>query len=274
MGTSKSYQGPTGKNPLLPPWAPPAPGEEAPSDTGAPPAQTSAAPTSWTGPKRDLGRLVSSGTRRPDADPTLRRIGRGFVSALGGARSAASSAASGRSSTQRLGQFLATAATRGVSEAARTFGLAEYLGQDVAVFLTRLVDALAPAGALIEQAVARAAMAETLTDLVDQYLEEGRDLGALEELSREQVGEILGCAVVHYINERLLQALASRIEDGTITPERACVVERDVCEFVDETTRLDLAAVDVFALDWGGPDGQAFVGRIYEDAFRFLEAEE
>lgn len=203
----------------------------------------------------------------------LRRVGRGFVGAQGGARGATASAVSGRSSTQRLGQFLVTAATHGVAEAARTFGLAEYLGQDVAAFLTRLVDALAPAGALLEQAVARTAMAETLTDLIDQYLEEGRDLGALEQLSREQVGDVLACAVVHYINERLLQALASRIEDGRTTPERACQVERDVCEFVAETVRVDMGAVDVFVLDWGGPEGRAFVDRIYEDAFRFLEAE-
>ena len=287
MGTSKSNPGPTGVNPLLPPWAPEPvfpTGEpeqssleseagEAPEQTGpADPADQFRAPGSWGVPRRAIGQLSAGpGTGSRGRTLTQRTVS-GAVRALGGARGATSSARAGRAAAQRYGAFLATTATRGLAEAARAFGLDAYLGADVEVFLARLAEALAPDVGMMENDVAAAALSRALDDLFDRYAVAEGGLAALDRLTPDSVAEALQSFVAHYAFERILEALSSRIENRAISPERAVEVERQVWEYVVDTVAFETEGRDLLAIDWRGAEGKDLVEGVFRDGFAVLKA--
>lgn len=283
MGTSKSYGGPVGINPLLPPWAQ---GPEEPVPAGDPggviepnvngpeaavnaPAQV---PEAWTDPRRTAVSLASARGSRGIPRAPVRRIARGYVRALGGARRAAASAIAGRATAQSFGNFLSFVTSAGVSATIERFGLARFLGRDVRTLLAGLADALAPSGALTEDAIARVALTEALAELFDRYAVAENGLAALDRLDADGIREALQSYIAHYINERLMQALASRIENGASSPDRAVAIEREIREYITLTVQLDLSRTDVVGLDWRGQQAQVLVSRILEEGYRLVEA--
>ena len=306
MGTSSSFGGATGRNPLLPPWAQgdgaPAPGpgpspEPAPSpdpaipsdqpppgtpdageqgapDTPAPPLVPGQNPPpvvpafSWGTAKRGMTAYTSRGDRG-----SLRNAANRYVGARGGGRTAARAAQAGRASTARVGGFLSGVASRGFDAVARELGLTVYLGRGVDQLLTAIADALAPDGATQEDAVARQAVNETLAYLYDRYSLADGDLTKLDAMDRQGVAEALAVSVTAYIYHRWVQELGKKIEENAATARDAVRLERDVRAFIAETVQLDLTRVDPLAMDWGGPAGQQFIERIYTDAYDMLEGE-
>lgn len=178
MGTSKSYDGPKDRTPLLPPWAFPDAGDGAESAPASPdgslpnqPAEEQPPPenppveqpspstdppqaipgNSWRSAKISLGKTVTGGRSRD----SLAGSGRKYVGALGGARRASSTSRAGRASTARLGQFLSSVGSRGLNETLESFGLSSFIGKDSESIFTAISNALAPAGASREEAIAR-----------------------------------------------------------------------------------------------------------------------
>lgn len=298
MGTSKSDPGPTGDMPLLPPWAPELPepledgdpedGDDA-SDAQADDADADSAPEEpdpgaeettatladplpWNAPRRAMNRLAGSAYTGDRARREAGDAVRGVVRALGGARGAARRAIAGRATAGRLAEFLAAAASQGVAAAARLFQLDAFLGGSVEVFLDRLVAALAPDGALTEDAVARAAAADTVDDLFDRLGVTVEGIGALDRLTPDAVATALRLYVANYALRRALQTLSSRIEERAITPERAVEVERQVRGYVHDTVDFELGGRDPASVDWNGAEGRALVARVFDDAFALLES--
>lgn len=297
MGTSSSFGGPTGRNPLLPPWAQdgggppdlgPPPGDEPVADDtppntpndgedsppGTPPASlpilTPTVPSvSWAAGKRGMTAYTSS---RGDRS-SLRGAANRYVGARGGGRTAARAAQAGRTSTARIGGFLSGVASRGFAEAARALGLSAVLGRNVDQVLAAIANALAPEGATQEEAVARQAVNDTLSYLYERYGLGDGDLTKLDVMDRAGVAEALAVSVTAYVYYRWVQELGRKIEENAYTAAEAVRLERDVRAFIAETVRLDLTRVDPLTLDWGGPAGQRFVEQIYADAYDMLEGE-
>lgn len=281
MGTSTSYTGPTGKTPLLPPWADDpdddpeaAPGDDQdvppPDDEAAAPPEAATPPEAapaieWSVPKAALTRWARGGR-----STTLRRVAGTYVAASGGAGRATTGARSGRAATARLGGFLGTGLRDGFAAAARELGLRDVVGRDARFVLATLVDRLAPAGALREEAVARAAMIETLADLFDRHAVEAGGLGALDALDADGVRRILALFVTNYVNARFQQELVSRVERGAVSERAANALLDQIRDFIAGIVRLDLRDIDVVALDWRGPEGRRVVDRVYEAAYSLL----
>lgn len=276
MGTSSSYGGPGGKGgSLLPPWAPPAddgssdgPGSPADSPPGEAPGVVPY--VSWGATKARLARFASAGGARSKSGAgNLRAAGRNFVAAQGGSRRAAHTAASGRASAQRLGSFLGAVASVGARAAADAFGLGGFVGQSAEILLAAAVDRLAPDGAQLEQAAARAALTDTLAEVFQERGVFDGGLEALQGLTPADAREILTLFVAHYINERLIQVLAKKLEDR---PAQEVVrLESEVWSYVQGTVILDLSSLDVLATDWTGPEGEAVIDRIFVEGYRIIE---
>lgn len=282
MGTSRSYDGPTGHTPLLPPWAPPAPPDGAPDEDGPPeeapdgtpeeapedivPPPTAPRPT-WSSPKRAMSRYASTGGRDTGY---IRRAGRGFVAAQGGARVAAAGSVSGRRSAARLGGALAAAVADGAAGLLRFLG-AQHVGGDVDALLSALVDAIAPAGALAEEAAARAAAAATLDEFFSTYGVDERGLDALDALPANVVGDILEHYTAEYVFTRLMETLASRIENGAASAQEVCRMERDLRAYVTEQIRSELSDRDVLQIDWSGPGAERLVNNVFTEAYAIME---
>jgi len=271
MGTSSSYTGPTGRNPLLPPWAEEVPldpaGQMAPENTPAT-TQEEIKPvpvTPWSTPKAAMRRLGSGASAT-----TIRSVVRSYVRASGGAGTATGSARAGRATTARIGGFLANGVRIGFVQAAEQLGLRNLLGRDAQFVLAAFVDLLAPPGALREEAAARKAAIETLVALFEWCGVEENGLDALDHIDVAGITEILTFSISFYINARLQQELVSRIERSAMGEHEANALLADVKDFVVEIVRVDFTRIDVLAFDWEGQAGRSFVEGIYEDAYVLL----
>jgi len=286
MGTSSSYRGPSGRNPLLPPWA-----EEAGDSVALPGEETSPAPAgdegegsdetaptpivpelTWRAPKRVMGQL-GRGAGGGTSTSALRGLGRSYVRASGGARTAATAARAGRSATARLGGLFATSIREGFQRTLERLGLQRLLGQDVQTVLAAFVELLAPDGALLEEAAARSALIETLEAVFERYDVETSGVESLGSMDAAVLGEIVELSVVNYVNARMQQELANRIERGTLPEGEANRLMDEIRDFVGEIIKLDFAGVDLVNLDWEGPEGRRLVLGVYEDAYRLLGEE-
>ncbi|HEV2641076.1 MAG TPA: Qat anti-phage system associated protein QatB, partial [Candidatus Elarobacter sp.] len=266
MGTSSGFKGPIGRRPLLPPWPylphDPAPeqdnGKPATSpDGGGPVTPPEAGPTlplghpgaprppipapvptaTWAKAKLSFSQFVGVGGSGGRGGRTyLRRAGRRFVRAQGGSLAAAQAARAGRRTAQRLGGFLGTAVTAGVAEAVRRLGIESYVGRDVWSFLSDLVDALAPAGATIEEDTARRALTETLRELYGGETEL-LAVGRLEALTPAAIGVALERYVARYVYTQLLAILGSRLYDSSRDETAIRRLEQDVQDYIYQTVR-------------------------------------
>jgi len=278
MGTSASYTGPTGRNPLLPSWVPPAgdqddQGDEIPSP--ATPDETSLEPQipeliPWSIPKSSLSRFASSLRQGSVRQESVKSAIRDFVRAQGGARRASRAARAGRASAQRLGGFLASVANEGVTAAVSSLGLQEFIGQDVDTVLAALVDRIAPAGAFLEDSAARAATIQTLDKLFQEYAVSENGLDALNALDSEGVKQTLQQYIANYIYTRLVQVISQGVESRST--DHLIQVENAVRDYIFPTVRLDLMnRTDVLSMDWGGQEGHGFIERIYQEGYELIE---
>lgn len=290
MGTSSSYGGPTGTNPLLPDWAQPDTPASTPDDTAvdgdgngegekdSPDSQSTDQPAGGTQPpqtptvnfrgaKSSMTRFVSGG----EGNGNVGRVGRNYVAARGGSRRSAQAATSGRSSTARLGSFLSSVASQGVAAAAREFGLGELAGRSAYEVFAAIANRLAPSGATLEEAAARHAVDDALLGLYRKYDLENTDLLSLDQMDGEAIRDAVESSVSAYIYHRWLQELGDRIEENAVTADQAVRLEREVREYVEQTVRLDLRNIDALTLDWNGNEGRRIVERIYQEAYGLIE---
>lgn len=301
MGTSKSYGGPRDRVPLLPSWATSqqAPGgggalgggaaapAQAPATTNnghaapsAAPQQT--APANWQAAKTALGKAAarpsSGGARRGGggggrARSGIRRAAASYVRARGGSQAASRSSRSARIASGGLGGFLSDVATRGISDALRELGLSAYEGRDADTVFAAIANALAPAGESREAAAARQATNQALDQLYGTFVSETGDVSRLEAMTRQDVVDAIQASVSGFIFNRWVSELGIKVEQRTVTPAQAVQFERDMRLYVNETVRLDFTRIDPLKLDWKGAPGQAFVDRIYAEAYAVVGGE-
>ncbi len=291
MGTSTSYPGPTRNNPLLPPWAadplPPLPlppyDEQPPPNVAPPSPENDEAPpapvdtpqatpdipisplSSWRAPKSALTRRARGNDR-----VSFGTISRGYVRASGGHRQAAATARAGRAATVRLGRFLAAGLRNGFAQVAQQLGLQNFVGRDAQFVLAAFIDLLAPAGAMREEAIARQAMIDTLSDWFDQLDVIARGFDALDALTPETMADLIILSVANYVNVRFQQELVSRIERGTLPEREANQLAAEAKEFIAEIIQIDFRGVDLVQVDWQGAEGRDLIAGIYETAYSLL----
>jgi hypothetical protein len=153
---------------------------------------------------------------------------------------------------------------------ASNVGLEPFLGRDAEYVLAAFIDMIAPEGSLREEAVARAAIIETCTELFDQYDVTVGGIDALDTMDVEGMKAIVALSITNYVNVRLQEELVNRIERSTLNEEEANVLMLEIKHFIAGVVRLDLREIDVLALDWNGPEGHRVVERIYETGYEML----
>ncbi|RUL87987.1 Qat anti-phage system associated protein QatB [Tautonia sociabilis] len=205
---------------------------------------------------------------------SLKRAASNYVGAKGGARNAARAAASGRAGTARLGGFLADVLRRGIDRAARELGLTGVVGRAVDEVFAAIANAIAPDGATLESAAARAAIDEALAHLYERYVTPEGDAGTLDSMDADAVRDSIRISIESYVYTRWLEELSQRIEVRAVSAAEALRLEREVKDYVRETVRLDLGSVDVLRIDWAGSEGRGIIDRLYREAYDLLEASE
>jgi len=198
---------------------------------------------------------------------------------MGGRRSAAHSAVAGRQTAGRFASFLASVAAGGIETAARTLGIEQYLGRSADMFLLHLADALAPTGALTEDAVARKAMDATLLDLYKQLGISAEGLVALERMTPAMMASALVQYVINYIHARVINALAAHLHATAPTFTRIGEVERTALRYIEGVVRQYLDTTAFFGPDgsaiaagWDARAGQRVIDRLVDEAYGVVQA--
>lgn len=300
MGTSKPNNGPGDKTPLLPDWAqpddpPPPPDDENPPPDEIPPDEEPEppddppdpdeepeipgghvnpqgppdpppTPTHWQTAKRNMKNFVVSGDA---AD--LRRTGRSYVKAKGGAQRAAANAKQGRIITGRILNFLSDVVNNGVEAALNNIGLQDIQGQSVESILAAIIDILAPDGASLEEAVSRRTEEAVFSEIFEEYAVDENGIDELENMGAEGVERTFVLTVSEYIYQLWLVELGKRIDDGAIDASEAVQLERMVKAYVNNAVELDLQGRDILTTDWTATESQGIINDVYAQAYEFLE---
>jgi hypothetical protein len=311
MGTSKSNGGPKDKIPLLPDWAfppleeeeppleeeeqeqenPPDPedevekedegddndaddddGSDEPADDDDADVGTEQAPTvetsTWRSARTFLSKAVKkSGDRRAE----FRRAAQSYVRAHGGARRASQNSPSGRAATGRLAGFLSDVARRGIDAALEALNLSSVVGRDAQTVFAAISNALSPEGASPEQAVAREAINDVLSDIYERFVGDDGDISKLNALTGEDVAKAITDSVSTYIYKRWLQELGKQIEKKAVSSSEAVSLEREAKLFIKDSVKLDFKTTDPLSVNWK-TDGHSIVETIYTQAYSLFGA--
>lgn len=290
MGTSASYSGPTGKNPLIPPWAespngesggnvnePDAVAQNPNSDGGNPevPPQNPTDPTntinippltSWRNVKSSFTRFARSTYSSPSG---ARKVTRNFVKAQGGSGSAAANSRKGRSVVQNIGGIFSGLAQQGSSFTYKGFNFQECVGKKASELLDTFVNLVVDDNDDLESMIARKATIETFNKIFEILGVEEKGFDALQNMTIDNVKLVFQTYLSEYILTNILQKVGQTLEK--MPAKDAYQKEKWIKNYIATKVSLNLTDTDVLNIDWKGKQGRDFVQNIFTEAYKLIE---
>jgi len=221
MGTSASYGGPKGSNPLIPSWVDtPLPGEAASPAAGnddGDQAEATPLPSLNGNRLKPLRAAIRSSARSGGSDSrAMRAAARHFVSkSMGGARRGAQRMGVARRAGGRMVQAFSALAAGGAAQLARVLQLRSLAGLSAPEVWDRLAEFVCSDGGSIDEAIVKAAFCQTLI----QEMENG--LTDLLEANAEQLASFFERFIGECVIERLSQEGGSLLEQSGVSAAAA-----------------------------------------------------
>lgn len=288
MGTSASYSGPTGKNPLIPPWAevPDAgqsgdisgstepnenPEGNSPQNGETPPSNVvnPSILTPWGDVKSNFTSYAKGRSGGFSTTRSARRAIRGFVSAQGGAKNAATNARKGRSVAQNIGGIFSGIASQGSNFTFNGFNFKDCVGKKASELLETFVDLVVDHNDDLESTIARDAVVEAFQKLFDVLGVEEKGFEALQSVKSENLTLVFQTYLSEYIFASLLQKVGQTLEK--MSPKEAYQKEKWLKNFISTKVSLNLENIDLFTMDWKSEAGRNFTSNIFTQAYKLME---
>lgn len=289
MGTSNSYGGPKDTSRLLPSWARQdsdidnssndnnismddeeeqnIPENDDLNDQGkGNPKNTSQPPKNWENAKNLMSRYASKGSGY--GGPA--KAGKAYIRAEGGAKKAAQSVKSGKTTARSLAAFFINSARGGISQGLNSIGLGHLVGKDVNTVFSELIETLLGKGVNFDENIAREAIDNALGSFYEQC-SENQNFESIEHITPEQLEKTIEDIVSGYIYKRWLQKLGECIERKSFSEDEAIKLETEVSVYVRDLVNLELNSRDSFSIDWNGEEGRRIIDSVYEDAYSLIE---
>lgn len=140
------------------------------------------------------------------------------------------------------------------------------------VLLAALVRTFAPAGADLDGAATLRASVKTFVEMLQQFDVETQGPEALDELNEAGVRDTMQSFIANCVAERLLQALAAKIETEAISALRAKEVQDELRGFVRANIALEFGNVKLTDLTWSSREAGKLIDRLFEGGYAVLEA--
>jgi hypothetical protein len=271
VGTSTPFGGPKNSNPLLPSFlnqpdgtsaANSQPDEQQPANAAPPQTTPPANDKRFQGARRSFNAYVRSGARDERARG---RALRSFVRrAGGGATRTSQRMAVERRATANLAQVLNRAgeAAGGIREVVQTLDLAALADAPIETVYASLVDVICPPNGDLDDAHAREAYLEAVTEVMD------RGYADIERPSAETVTEIIGTYITNVIHIRVVNAIANGLVTLPDDVEEVTAVEAGMRDFIG-------GCVDDALRELGGPlpvnELQATIDDLYSRAIEIVD---
>lgn len=283
MGTSKSYAGPTGQNPLIPPWADISSPETVPDgaesneDGSIPtesqplieigPAPTVSVPlTPWSDVKANFTRYAKS---TYSSAVKFRKVARSFTKAQGGIKNTVSNAARGRSAVQNIGGIFSGLAEQGDKFTYNGFSFRDCVGKKTSELLETFVNLIVETNGDLESMIARTAAVETFKKVFDELGVEEKGFEALEKMDLDNIPFVFQTYLSEYITANILQKVGQILEK--IPETDALQKERWMKNYIETKVKIDLGKIDTSKVDWKGSEGKRIVDDIFAEAYKLIE---
>jgi hypothetical protein len=148
------------------------------------------------------------------------------------------------------------------------------VGRDSNVVFAAVLNAICPAGSSREEVATREAVSETLSELFGEFVaNDPTGAGLVEAMTADAIKESLEASIVAAAFNRWLGDLSRRLEEKAVTAAEAVRLERDIRQYMEDTVRLDLSAVDPLTMNWEA-NAPTIIDGLYEDAYRMLGGEQ
>ena len=193
-----------------------------------------------------------------------------YTKALGGAKKAGMSSASGKVATINLGGFFSGVSNLGIRDTLKDRGI-EFENREVHEVLSDVINILSPIPDSKENSIARNAMIKTIEKLYTEIEEIGGDLGALDKLTPEYFDSLLGSFISDFIYERLMNDLASRIETSNQDVETIINLEKDLQLYVKGNVESVLKNKDIISNDFSSTKTKGVIEKLYIECYEVLE---
>ena len=269
MGTSKSFGGTSGANPLLPSWlqpppdllpgditlplpatlpvsVPSSPGEIPPTqpttpgevqlEPAVPPIEVPTdSPTRFTGPRRVIN-TIARGTGSNTAK--LRKATSDYVrKGLGGAGRAGSRMAVSAKTAGKIIGFIRSVEERGFVEAAKDFGIGDVTGKTPQEIGPLLAEAFLEQGGSIDEGISNRAWIETIVEAIES------DLTDINTVNAETMIVMLENYVTRTIEMRLQQDIGAKILQISRDAARANQVKQEIHQLIRGEVRRAIRPV-------------------------------
>ncbi len=294
MGTSSSNGGPSGKTNLLPSWyiddsGDPGqqPGNESgtgdddgsedqnSNDQGQEPNQTDRPdiPPITSGNWKDA-KVAFTRYSKNTSGSSISKAAKNYLQTLGGSRGATRSASRGIRSGGRLASFLGSVSVArggGLNQTLTGLGLTECIGKSSEEILAKIADAIAPAGATNDEAIARDAILVTLDSLYTKILDNDGDIATLETLTPGMIKETVIEYVSVYIFKKWVYELGLAVEKNTVSEKQAIEMETEIKDFINAEVKLSLKGKTIKQFDLNDSSNQKIIETIFLTAYSTLE---
>ncbi|MCY4239005.1 MAG: hypothetical protein OXC93_11745 [Rhodospirillaceae bacterium] len=207
---------------------------------------------------------MTRGARTSDTSAVRRGAGQ-YVGASGGGRATARRIPNSRAVAGRVAGLARSFANQGPAEALRRFNLDGMAGAPAEDVFVALTDMLCPAGATIDEAIARDAMLETVADLA------AAGVGNFDELSTDDLREFFIGVVSRSIKGKILNEVGTNvvtIPDDVAGVERAQSMLHD---FVERCVRDEFEGHGTDLDDLDGNAIDSFVDDLYTAALDLIQ---
>lgn len=250
MGTSSIYKGPKDKNPLLP------------DDFKF--EEPDKVKVRWKDAKTSMSQYITG------RGASKERVVKNHVRATGGSKAASKQAVSGRRSTVNLGRFLAGIRDQGLVKTLKDFRI-EHEGKSIEILLSEIVNVISPESSSKEDAIARKATVEIMSQLYEFIEENNLDFNSLEAMDASMIDQIMTNYISTYIFERMLNDLQSSFEKYAASPEQAVEKETEFSEYIRTSVEVKLKNIELGKIDYAGTGINSIIESIYTDCYEVLE---
>lgn len=268
MGTSSSYGGPKGKNPLLPTDfnGNDTPSENQDNQQTTPSEEVKVNPNTvlWQNAKTQISKLIQDPRRNTGSALSS------YIKAHGGASRAAMSAASGKSTTAKLGRFLSSISSQGIQNTLSLYKI-KFEGQSAEKVLNELINRIAPVPETKEDSIARNALLDAIEELYEEVSENDGNLEILDNLDENTFNEVMRTYISSYIFQRFLNDLESRFEEYSQNTESALSLEKEIKEYIAGVVDNKLKEQSFSNMDYSSDSVIQAINKIYADCYEVIE---
>lgn len=271
MGTSGSYEGPTGKNPLLPDDFDDNQQEQdsdenienQPSDNSNF-NQLNISPKLWTNAKSQMSRFINGSIKEINHPLSS------YVKAHGGPIGASRTAISGKATTIKLGQFFSSLHEKGILKTFDDLKIT-YLNRPFEEIFIDLIKIIAPTPKSKEEAVANKAVFDCMQMLYDEIEKNNYETEDLDHLSPELINNVMESYISFYLLNRLFSELGYRIEKSSLNPENVIIFEKQIKTYIFGIVHNTIKETNLMQIDYNSGRAKDIIDQIFFDCYEDIE---